>query len=262
MYLAFATSSFQTRLAYRGQVWARILGELIEVSAKVAIWVAVYGGIASVDGVSLPEMITYAIIGASITTASSWEWHVRRVGAQIKSGDIAVFLLKPVRYPAMLLAGECGQVCFALLSITLPAVVVSAILYGLLPPSSLAHGVLFAAFWVLGYIILFLLATIAALLSFWLLTSFSLEWTLQALLAILAGRVVPLWFFPEQVAAVFNYLPFAWVAFHPTAVYLGQVSIGEALALLAIGVMWALALGAAVALLWHRAARRLVVQGG
>jgi ABC-2 type transport system permease protein len=262
MYLAFATSAFQTRLAYRGQVWARILGELVEVSAKVAIWVAVYGGIASVDGVSLPQMITYAIIGASITTASSWEWHVRRVGAQIKSGDIAVFLLKPVRYPAMLFAGEIGQVGFALLSITLPAVVVSALLYGLLPPASLAHGFLFAVFWILGYIILFLLATTAALLSFWLLTSFSLEWMLTALLAILAGRVVPLWFFPEPVAAVFNYLPFAWVAFHPTAVYLGEVPIGEALAFLAIGLLWAVALGATVALLWYRAARRLVVQGG
>ncbi len=262
MYLAFATSAFQTRLAYRGQVWARILGEFIEVSAKVAIWVAVYGGIASVDGVSLPQMITYAIIGASITTASSWEWYVRRVGAHIKSGDIAVFLLKPVRYPAMLFAGECGQAGFTLISVTLPVVVVSTLLYGLLPPASVAHGVLFAGFWLLGFIILFLLATIAALLSFWLLTSFSLEWMLQALLAFLAGRVVPLWFFPEQAAAVFSYLPFAWVAFHPSAVYLGEVSTSEALVLLGIGALWALVLGAAVALLWYRAARRLVVQGG
>jgi ABC-2 type transport system permease protein len=262
MYLAFAASAFQTRLAYRTQVWARILGAFLEVSAKVAIWVAVYGGLASVDGVSLPEMITYAIIGASITTAWGWEWYVRNVGAQIRSGDVAVFLLKPLRYPAMLFAGECGGLGFGLVSIVLPVVVLSALLYGLLPPASLAHGVLFVAFFVLGFVIMFLLATIAVLLSFWLMTTFSLEWTLQALLAILAGRVVPLWFFPEQVALVLHYLPFAWVAFHPMAVYLGQASIAEAFMLLVIGLLWALALGALVALLWHRAARRLVVQGG
>jgi ABC-2 type transport system permease protein len=85
---------------------------------------------------------------------------------------------------------------------------------------------------------------------------------LQALLAILAGRVVPLWFFPEQAAAILKYLPFAWVAFHPAAVYLGEVDISEAFVLLVIGLLWALALGAVIALLWHRAARRLVVQGG
>jgi ABC-2 type transport system permease protein len=262
MYLAFAASAFQTKLAYRGQVWARILGEFIFISATVAIWVAVYAGTASVDGISLPQMITYAIIGSSITTASSWEWFVRRVGAQIKSGDIAVFLLKPLRYPLMLFAGECGQVGFGLLSVILPAVVLSGLFYGMLPPASAAHGILFLGFWLLGFTILFFLATIASLLSFWLLTAFSLEWMLQALLSILAGRVVPLWFFPEPAAAILNYLPFAWVAFHPTAVYLGQVDIPEALVLFAIGLTWALALGAIVAWLWHRAARRLVVQGG
>jgi ABC-2 type transport system permease protein len=90
----------------------------------VAIWVAVYAGLASVDGVSLKQMITYAIIGSSVTTAAAWEWYVRRIGAQIKSGDVAVFMLKPVRYPLMLFAGECGQTSFNLISITLPAVVV------------------------------------------------------------------------------------------------------------------------------------------
>jgi ABC-2 type transport system permease protein len=262
MYFAFAASAFQTRLAYRTQVWARILGEFIEISAKVAIWVAVYAGLASVDGVSLPQMITYAIIGSSVTTAAAWEWYVRRIGAQIKSGDVAVFMLKPVRYPLMLFAGECGQTGFNLISIVLPAVIVASLFYGMMPPASAAHGVLFVAFWFLGFAILFFLATIAALLSFWLLTTFALEWMLQALLAILAGRVVPLWFFPEQAAAILKYLPFAWVAFHPAAVYVGEVEIGEALILLVIGLLWALALGALIALLWHRAARRLVVQGG
>jgi ABC-2 type transport system permease protein len=262
MYLAFATSAFQTRLAYRSQVWAQALGYFIEISAKVAIWTAVYAGLASVDGVSLPQMVTYAIISASVQSGWLWEHFVRSVGAQIKSGDVAVYLLKPLRYPLMLFAAECGNLAFRFLTLIVPVTIIAGLLYGFVLPASPVHAVLFVAMWLLGFVILFFLAAIASLLSFWMMTVHSLEWTLTALLAILSGRMVPLWFFPEQATAIFQYLPFAWIGFHPTAVYLGQADIAESLNLLAIGLLWAAILGACVALLWHRAARRLIVQGG
>jgi ABC-2 type transport system permease protein len=262
MYLSFATSALQTRLAYRSQIWAQVIGYFIEVSAKVAVWVAVYGGVAAVSGVSLPQMVTYAIIGGSVQVGWQWDIFIRTVGAQIKSGDVAVYLLKPLHYPLMLLAGECGNTVFRLIAVVAPVTLAGGFLYGFTPPASLAHAALFVPMWLLGFLILFLLAAIAAFLSFWLMTVFSLEWTLSSLLAVLSGRVVPLWFFPEPAAAVFNYLPFAWVGFHPTAVYLGQVGIPETFGLLAMGLGWVALLSAIVTLLWRRASRRLVVQGG
>ena len=100
--------------------------------------------------------------------------------------------------------------------------------------------------WAVGFVILFLLAGIAALLSFWLLTTFALEWILTALLAVLSGRIVPLWFYPEQAAAV----------------YVGQVGIDEAVRLLVLGIAWVVVLAGGIVLLWSRASRRLIVQGG
>ena len=262
MYLAFATSAFQTMLSYRGQVWALALGYFIGISARVAIWIAVFAGLASVDGVTLPQMVTYAILAGSIDVGWQWERFIQKVGTQIKSGDVAVYLLKPLRYPLMLFSAECGNLGFGLLAVIVPVTILSGLLYGLAPPASLTHGVLFAAMWMLGFLILFLCAAIAALLSFWLLTAFSLEWLLSALIAILSGRLVPLWFFPEPMGAVLAYLPFAWIAFHPAAVYLGQVEVSGALWLMAIGIAWAGVLAAIVGLLWSRASRRLIVQGG
>jgi len=73
MYLAFTASAFQTRLAYRGQVWAAVFGELVQVFAKVAIWMSIYAGVGGIaDGVTLPEMITYSILGGLVITA--WPW--------------------------------------------------------------------------------------------------------------------------------------------------------------------------------------------
>jgi ABC-2 type transport system permease protein len=262
MYVAFAASSFQTALAYRGQVWAQALGYFINISAKVAIWTALFAGQASVDGVSLKQMVTYAIVAGSLDVGWQWERFIQKVGAQIKSGDVAVYLLKPLRYPVMLFSAECGNLGFGLIALIVPVTIISALLYGFVPPPTAMHGLLFSCMWVVGFAILFLLAGIAALLSFWLLTTFALEWMLTALLSILSGRIVPLWFFPEQAAAVLNYLPFAWIAFHPSAVYLGQVDIAGAVTLLAIGLGWVVVLAAIIALLWSGASRRLIVQGG
>lgn len=262
MYLAFAASAFQTQLAYRGQVWALALGYFINISAKVAIWTALFAGHASIDGVSLPQMVTYAIVAGSIDVGWHWEQFIQKVGTQIKSGDVAVYLLKPLRYPSMLFSAECGNLGFGIVALVVPVTIVSALLYGFTPPPTFMHGVLFIGMWVLGFLILFLLAGVAALLSFWLLTAFALEWMLMALLAVLSGRIVPLWFYPEQAAAVLKYLPFAWIAFHPTAVYVGQVDVEGAIRLLGIGAAWVVALTAIIAFLWSRASRRLIVQGG
>lgn len=262
MYLAFTASAFQTQLVYRSQVWAQALGYFISISAKVAIWVAVFAGLDSVDGITLPQMVTYAIVAGSVDVGWHWEQFIRKVGAQIESGDVSVFLLKPLRYPMMLFSAECGNLIFGLIALIAPVTILSGLLYGFMPPASLAHGVLFVAMWALGFLILYLLTAIAALLSFWLMTAFALEWMLTALLAILSGRIVPLWFYPGQAAAVLEVLPFAWIAFHPTAVYLGEVGVDGALSLVALGLVWVGVLTAVMALLWARASRRLIVQGG
>ena len=49
-YIAFARSGFLSSLAYRNEVWANIFGKLVQVFARVAIWLAAYAGMTAVDG--------------------------------------------------------------------------------------------------------------------------------------------------------------------------------------------------------------------
>jgi ABC-2 type transport system permease protein len=262
MYLAFAQSAFQSQLAYRGQVWARLFGELLWLFARIAIWISVYQGATSFGGVTLPEMITYAILGGTMLAAWSYSSLINAVGRAIKTGDVAVFLLKPLHYPLYLFATECGNLFYRVLTVVAPIVIVVALTYGMLPPASLFHGAMFAAYWLLAFVILFLMAALLGLLAFWLMTAFSLEWLLQSVLSIFSGSVLPFWFFPEGLAAVVRHLPFAWVAYYPAAVYLGKVDEAQCWAYLGLGLAWAVAIGLGVALLWHRAALRITVQGG
>lgn len=72
-YLAFARSAFHAQLAYRNEVWANIFGKLVQVFARVAIWLAAFAGIggAVVEGVSLQQMVTYALLGGAVMGATA-----------------------------------------------------------------------------------------------------------------------------------------------------------------------------------------------
>jgi ABC-2 type transport system permease protein len=262
MYGAVAANAFQAQLAYRSQLWAHIFGQFIQVYFKIAIWQSVYGSLAQVDGVSLPQMITYAVLAGTVLSAWEWARLIQAIDLAITTGDVSVALLKPVHYPLYLLATECGNLCFRLAAVVLPIVLAIALLYGLLPPASWLHGVAFVGFWALSFGIQFLLSMLFGLLAFWLMTAFSLEWLLQGLLVLLSGSFVPLWFFPESLTGLVRHLPFAWVGFYPVAVYLGTLSPSQVLAYFALGVGWAAILATGVLVLWRRATLRITVQGG
>jgi len=260
-YPAFAAVAFQARLAYRNQVWAMAFGDLIGIFARIAIWTAAFAGSASVDGVTLPEMVTYAVLAGPVLY---WEYGrlLNEVGESVRSGDVTVFLLKPLHYPALLISAHIGHFAFELIALVLPVLLVVGFTVGLLPPASLFHAALFLAYWALSWSILFCLACLCGLLAFWLLTAFSLEWFLMGIMSLASGAVVPLWFMPPALASLFGYLPFAWVSYYPTAVYLGKLDVSATWLHLGIGLVWLSLLAGALAWLWSRARHRLIVQGG
>ena len=262
-YAAFTARTFQTRLAYRNAVWAAAFGDLVFIFARIAIWVSVYGAAAgtTVDGVSMPEAITYAVLAGPVLY---WDFSrlVNEVGNAVQTCDVAVMLLRPLHYPAYLLASHLGNFAFQLLLIVLPITIVVGLTYGLVPPASPFHGLAFLAYWGLSFAMLFSLATLAGLLAFWLMTVFALEWFLMSLMTLLSGGLVPLWLFPGWLAAIAGHLPFAWVSYYPSAVYLGRLDPAQTLVYFAIGLGWLAVLLSGLAWLWSRARHRLIVQGG
>lgn len=260
-YPAFTATAFLSRLAYRNEVWSGLFGELVTTFAYIAVWTAGFAAVGSVDGVTLPEMITYVLIAGPLLNWNTTRF-IREVGGAVRTGDVTVFLLKPLHYPALLLSNQLGNYAFDLIAITLPVALIVAFTFGLLPPASLEHGLIFLAYWAVSWLMLFLIATCVSLLAFWILTAFALDWFLRGIMALASGGVIPLWFMPSAIASVLGYLPFAWVSYYPAAIYLGKLDLPSAMLHLFIGIGWLAALGAFVYWLWSRARHRLIVQGG
>lgn len=260
-YPAFTATAFQSRLAYRNQVWASAFGDLVSVFARIAIWTAAFAGAAQVDDVTLPQMVTYALIAGPLMY---WEYNrvLYDVGDAVRTGDVAVFLLKPLHYPSYLLSTHVGHFAFEFVAIFLPVALIVALTVGLQPPASLFHGTMFLLFWGVSWLMLFMLACLCGLLAFWLLTAFALEWFMMAIMSLFSGAIVPLWYLPPSLAIIFGYLPFAWISYYPAAVYLGKLDPASTWLHLGIGTLWLAVLTLGVLLLWAKARTRLIVQGG
>ncbi len=262
-YSAFTAMAFQARLAYRNQVWASIFGGLVFVLARIAIWISVFGaaGAASIDGITLPQMITYALIAGPL---AYWDYQrvIYEIGDAVRTGDVAIYLLKPLHYPAFLLSSTIGNIGFGLVTSVIPIILFVAAVFGIVPPADPFYALAFLAFWLLSMTLLFVMVALLGLLAFWIMTSQSLEWFFSSIMTLLAGGIVPLWFFPPWLAAIAGHLPFAWVAFYPAAVYLGQLTPLETLAYFGLGLVWLAVITLALVQTWSRARHRIIVQGG
>lgn len=259
-YLHFFAKSFKKNLAYRSEVWLRVIGSLIAISIQVAIWRALLGS-GSADGVTLPDMVAYAILNTAVA-ALLMDRLYRDADDRLRTGDIAVDLVKPLRYPLFLLADQLGRSAYQLLFTVTPTVAVAWLLFGFSPPASPGHALAFLAALAIALLVSYALSYLIALLAFWFLTTMHFEWTLMGFTAVFSGSFLPLWFFPPGWASLARALPFQYLGFVPAAAYMGKIPPAELFGTLGVGMVWAAALLGLTGLLWSAAVRRLVVQGG
>ena len=148
-----------------------------------------------------------------------------------------------------------GLVCFSL------PLLLAAPLLGVDPaPASALAGLGFALSLALaisvGLALDFVFASLTVALEqpVWL-----VQWVRQALAVLLAGNLVPLALYPWGLGAVFEWLPFASLAWAPLAIYTGA---GDAPRLLALQVFWSLALWPLAGLLFRANREKVVGYGG
>lgn len=259
-YWTYFLKSFKKNAAYRSSVWLQIPASIVSIGIQIAIWRSVIGD-GVVDGITLDQMVTYAILnGALFAVVLTQLYH--DVDERLRTGDIALDLLRPVRYPGMLLADQLGRAAYRLVFMIVPIVTVAALIFGFSLPVSPVAAVGFVLTLPLTVLISYAIGYLVALLSFWFLTTFHFAWALRALTTVFSGSFLPLWFFPENWATVARLLPFQFLGFVPAATWMGELQGAHLAATLVTGVLWVAVLLALTGWLWQRATSRLVVQGG
>ncbi len=259
-YFKYFLHCFKKHFAYRFDYVAGIMGTLVQIFVYTAIWKSLYAGRASMEGIDLATVSTNLVLCLGLSNAFMLDDFI--IMRKIRSGDIANELLRPVSYGGLVLAENAGNAAFRLLSNFLPALGISLLYIPVIPPSSVTNLLLSLLGLCMGFVILSGISYLVSLCSFWVINVWSISTIKNVIVGVFSGLLIPLWFMPEPILRVVRLTPLESIYFFPVSLYLGKSPPSEILPSFFRQASWALVIYVAAALLWSRAARRLVVQGG
>lgn len=261
-YWGFARLHFADLLANRSRFAIGVGSYFIYVSVYYAINRALYAsqpvGRATIGRLTLPEALTYVAV-AWVLRSFFTNTLDRELTEDVRRGDIALSLLRPVDLIWARLSGAAGEALLRAIAFTLPAAVVIALVYPVRPPADLARALAFAAGAVLAFAVYAQINLLVGLSAVFTEHTVGLQRAKNAMVDLLGGVLLPLSFYPSWAQEALAWLPFQAVAYTPTALYLGELPPARALG---VQLLWAVALHLAARGVWRRAVDRLTVQGG
>jgi viologen exporter family transport system permease protein len=262
-YLGFARREFQRSIMYQLQFWAELGINLLFMYIYVCLWRTLYIGREAVAGYDRRHLLTYIIVSQTVLTFQFTVRTVSSIEGKVRSGEIALELMRPVDFQGMMLATAAGAVLHTLLFNIAPKFVLFALAGVVGPPvSPLALG-LFVVSTVLGILILFGISFLIGVAAFWLVEVRGLYAAVMwGMATFLSGYFLPLEFYPGWLAPIARALPFQGMVYAPTVIYTGAAAGASAMPVLLGQLAWVVILIGGGRLLFRAAHRRLAVQGG
>jgi ABC-2 type transport system permease protein len=248
-------------LAYTIDVWVSLAAQFVLMIGTLFLWRCAYTGVDSVAGVGRSQMLTYAIV--SVLLGSIFRCGVQEViPNRVSEGDIAVDLMRPLNPLGRWMADDVGEAVAAVGMQLVPLLVLGTVLMHVPLPAGPGALLTSVPMCILGYLINWLVAALVGMLAFWTIQLGHFDFAKDAIVRILSGALVPLWFFPDWFERLVRLTPFPYMYQAPLAVYIGRTAPREALGVVVIQLVWAVLLLGAVAAVWSAARRRVFVQGG
>ena len=257
-YLRLIRAGFRRYSTYRQAVVAGLATNLVFGFTRCAVLLTVFADSAQVAGYNPSATVTFVWIGQGLI-AVVLIWGNTDFGERVRSGDVAVDLLRPLDLQAALLAEDLGRAGFALLLRFTVPLLVGSIFFDLTLPSSALRWAVFGLSVLLAVLVSFAIRFLLNLLAFWLLDWRGLLSLYVAVSTVLAGLAIPIAFFPGWARAAIWATPFPAIIQAPIDIALGR---GAVLPLLAHQLTWTIVLLTAGRLVLARAVRKLVIQGG
>jgi ABC-type uncharacterized transport system permease subunit len=253
-------ASIRRTYAYRARFLLWLTRTMAQLYLLRMIWMSVYAGRDAVDGIPAGMLIVY------LTVAMLQEFLIQpvivfEIDQRIMRGTVATDIVRPIGFMWQMLGLELGGL-LGRAPVLLLAVPVAMVVGSLKPPPTPEATIGYAASLMLAYGISVLVWMLVGLCSFWMTSIHGLRFLLSTIEGFLAGALVPLWFLPDALRAVLEFLPFQGMVFLPISISIGQTTGGDILGALAVQLGWVVALSAVAVLVWRRARWKLVVQGG
>ncbi len=264
-YLSFFRLRFSMGLQYRAAALAGIVTQFAWGLMEILAYRAFYAG----EPESFP--MTFAATASYIWMQQAFlaffaPWILENeIFESIKDGSIAYELCRPVCiYDMWFSRGVANRLSRAVLR-CFPILIVTACVpapYGLCPPASLMHFVLFVWTLVVGLLVTAAFCMLLYGLCFYTMSPMGLRIMFTSGVELLAGAVIPLPFFPTAIQKFLELLPFAAMQNVPLRIYSGSLTGDDMLKAAILQLFWLVVLVAAGKMLFAAAEQKVTVQGG
>jgi len=262
IYWTFTRKAFLRSAVYRFDVWSRLGSNLIFLLMWGSIWTALYAGKSEAGGVTFTAMLTYIVVSQFLTGVNGAGTPLWEIQEKVRTGDIALELMRPFNVPLRYLFADFGSVAFYIITALLPIYTVLFFVMDLTLPADVLTWFYFILAGFIGFLIRYCIEMSFGLLSFFLVETGGIEDIFYFAMSLLSGSVIPLWFFPDWLAKMAIYLPFQGIYYIPNAIFIGEIVGKEIIFSIGLQLFWVLVCYFILRFVWHRASQKVVVQGG
>lgn len=219
---AVALVTYKEWSAYRTHSMVSIFVGPVYFIVQYFIWTAVYSGSSSLNGMELSQMLSYFGVTTLIgyLTMDFADWNLQML---IRTGKFLTFALRPIHHRFFALSQKIGHRVLGLFFEFIPCLFIFVFIFKVnMRPAHFFWAVLsiFLAF----LMNLYLNYTIG-MTAFWLVQASGVRQVYLLLQSIFSGGLVPLVFFPQLLQKLLLFLPFQYVSYVPTMVYIGQYNL-------------------------------------
>lgn len=260
-YIEIIRIRFLMMLAYRTNYYTGIVIYTINIGAYFFLWKAIYGHQGSIQGVSVNQMTTYVAI-AWMARAFYFNNLDREIAEEIVEGKVAIELIRPYNYLLTKVMQGLGEGIFRFFFFSIPGFIIVALIFRLDVSFNLKTLGLFLIASIFSFAINTQLNLLTGLMAFFLQNNMGFIQAKRVIIDLFSGLTIPITFFPVWAQDVMKYLPFQGISYIPSMIFAEGIKGELIFRGLLFQVIWIGILCIPITLIWYKAKKHLVIQGG
>lgn len=254
-YLATFKQSVQYFLVYRWRVIIWVVNDSVNFLIFPFIWLAIYGSQETIGSYSKADIVTYFLVIIIVKLVS--DSHISNsMKEDVIEGRLNFFLVRPVNFIFSRCLHEISYKIFSSI-FYIPLLLIISFLFRqyLVLPQSLGQILLFLASLFIAFILSTVFQFIIGFACFWLGNNSAPNRINHLADLVFSGRIAPLVFFPPILGFIASILPFQYISYFPTQIFLGQMNMQETLIGFLYAIIWIVVAWSIAYIMWRRGLR-------
>jgi len=239
--------ALEERLVYRGDFALGTVMRFLPIITQIFLWWAVFESVGDgnrstgrISGYGFENVVAYFLLTMVSRAFSSMPGLASGIALQIRNGEIKKFLIQPVDMVGFLLLNRIAHKVAYYSVALLPFVFLFYFCQGYFvdgwPDATTMAAFVLSLF--MGFLLGFFLEVSIGLIGFWFLEVTSLLFVYMLMSFFLSGHMFPLDMLPPPWNQLVELMPLKYLAYFPSAVFLGKVSGPELANGLVIEAAW------------------------